>query len=198
MPTSAPPFLIETERLRIRAWRPADRPAFAAMATDPELMRFITGGVPMSAAQVDAGLARQAAHMREVGFCMGAAELRATGEIIGVIGLQPVDRDDAIDIGWWVRREHQRQGLAREAATGLCAFMQQHYPGTPISASIHPDNVASQGVARSIGLVASGPPVPASSVASWREDIPVLVFRSAPAAAPAQADSDSTRAAPSA
>ncbi len=181
MPATRPPFLIETARLRIRSWRATDRPAFAAMATDAELMRFITDGVPMSPEQIDAGLARQAAHLREVGLCMGAAELRASGEIIGVIGLQPVDRDEAIDIGWWVRREHQRQGYAREAATGLCAFLQQHYPGTPIAASIHPDNIASQGVARSIGLVAHGPPVPASSIASWRPDTPVLVFRSAPA-----------------
>ncbi len=178
MPTPFPEFHIETPRLRIRAWEPQDRAAFAAMATDAELMRYITDGVPMSPEQIDAALARQAAHMRNVGFCMGAAELRTSGEIIGVIGLQPVDKDDAIDIGWWVRREYQRQGFAREAATALVAFMQRHYPEAPITASIHPDNLASQGVARSIGLHAPNRTVPASSIASWRPDIPVLVFRS--------------------
>lgn len=180
MPSQVPEFLIETDRLRIRAWEEQDRPAFAAMATDAELMRYITDGVPMSPEQVDAGLARQAEHMRNVGYCMGAAELLATGEIIGVIGLQPVDRDDAIDIGWWVRKEFQRQGFAKEAALGLCRFMREHHPGALISASIHPDNIASQGVAKSIGLQRPDDTVPASSIASWRPDTPVLVFRSQP------------------
>lgn len=167
---------VETKRLRIRAWTDADRPAFAEMATNPIMMRYITGGEAMTEQQIDAGLARQAHFMNTVGYCMGAAELKSNNRVVGVIGLQPVDKDPDIDIGWWVQPAEQGQGLATEAALALQHFLKTKNPNARIAASIHPDNVASQTVARRLGLTASAP-VPASSIASWRPDIPVLVFR---------------------
>ena len=173
---SLPAFLIESPRLRIRPWEVADRPAFARMARDAEMMRYVTGA-PMSEQQIDASLARQAKHMQTVGYCMGAAELRSSGEVIGIIGLQPVDLDPGIDIGWWVRSDHQGLGLASEGAKACQDYLARTQPEARISASIHPDNIASQTLARRLGLTACTGPVPASSIASWRPDIPVLVFR---------------------
>lgn len=167
---------IETPRLRIRAWTATDRPAFANMAKDTAMMKYITDGQAMTETQIDASLARQERFMAEVGYCMGAAELKTSGEIVGVIGLQPVDRDPDIDIGWWIRADQQRLGLASEAASALASFVHSNFPGARITASVHPENLASQAVARKIGLVPSGP-VSANQIASWRPDVPVLVFR---------------------
>ena len=171
------PFRIETPRLCIRAWRPADRAAFAAMAQDAALMTYVTDGQPMSEGQIDASLERQARNLQQAGYCMGAAEWIESGEVIGVIGLQPLDRDPAIDIGWWVRRDHQGRGLATEAALALQAFLHARDPSAALVATIHPDNLPSQAVARRLGLETDGITVPASRIASWRPDIPVLLFR---------------------
>ncbi len=170
------PFRIDSARLHIRAWQPADRPAFAAMAQDAALMRYISNGVPHSEQAVDTQLARQAGHMARVGYCMGAAVWRDSGEVIGVIGMQPVDRDPDIDLGWWVARAWQGRGLAQEGARAVRDWLRTQQPGARASASIHPENLASQAVARGLGLVPTGP-LPASQIASWRPDTPVLVFR---------------------
>lgn len=174
MPTR---FLVDTPRLRIRPWQADDREAFAAMAQDAAMMRFITGGMPMSEEQVDASLARQSRHMESAGFCMGAAEWKETGVVIGVIGLQPVDCDPAIDIGWWVRGDYQGRGIASEGAAGCLEFLRKHHPEKAVCACIHPKNLGSQAVARKLGLTPDEATVPANSIASWRPDEPVLVFR---------------------
>lgn len=77
------PFSIGTDRLEVRPWQPEDRPAFAAMATDPEMMRYMSNGIPMSAAEIDAYFVHQNATLEQNGFCMGALVERATVRMIG-------------------------------------------------------------------------------------------------------------------
>ena len=40
--------MLETRRLRLRRLRPADEPELIALDSDPEVMRFLTGGSPTS------------------------------------------------------------------------------------------------------------------------------------------------------
>jgi len=39
-------MILETERLVLTTWQPSDWIAFRFIATDVEVMRYITGGVP--------------------------------------------------------------------------------------------------------------------------------------------------------
>ncbi len=39
-------MVLETERLILDTWQVSDRVAFQPIATDVEVMRYITGGVP--------------------------------------------------------------------------------------------------------------------------------------------------------
>ena len=43
-----------TERLVLRAWRPSDRAPFAQLNADPEVVRFVGDGAPLTRAQSDA------------------------------------------------------------------------------------------------------------------------------------------------
>lgn len=45
-------FEFITERLRIRPWRAADRPALVRMVLDPDMMRYITSGKTWSDKEV--------------------------------------------------------------------------------------------------------------------------------------------------
>jgi RimJ/RimL family protein N-acetyltransferase len=58
--------IISTPRLRLRCWSHADRPVFAAMHADPEVMRDYGG--PISRAESDAKLARYMAIYQQHGF----------------------------------------------------------------------------------------------------------------------------------
>ena len=49
-------FRVETQRLIAREWTPGDREPFARIARDPQVMRYITDGVPWSDAEIDAFL----------------------------------------------------------------------------------------------------------------------------------------------
>src|SRR5271157_3244158 len=61
--------MIRTERLILDAWQSSDWTAFRPIATDPEVMRYITGGVPWTDEQIQAFVARQLKVYRERGFC---------------------------------------------------------------------------------------------------------------------------------
>ena len=114
-------MVLDGPRVRLRPWREDEAPAFAALNTDPEVMRHFAA--PLTRAESDAMLARVRAHQAEHGFCFWAAELRrghAARPVIGFCGLQRVPFaarfTPAVEIGWRLFPAFWGQGLAREAA----------------------------------------------------------------------------------
>jgi len=113
---------LETERLVLRSWEERDRGPLARVLGDPEVRRFYPKALSFeeASAQFDAVLAKQA----EKGFHFGAAELKADGRFVGMIGLGfPADviRDaiagrPEVEIGWQFDKTFWGQGLAPEAA----------------------------------------------------------------------------------
>ncbi len=77
----------------------------------------------------------------------------AGGEFIGDCGLtmQEVEGEWLVEAGWHVREEARRQGYAAEAATAV-RDAARGLDVEHLIAIIRPDNLASQGVARKIGL----------------------------------------------
>ncbi len=78
-------MMIETERLRLRPWEERDRLPLAAVLGDAEGRRFYPKALSAeeASAQFDSILQRQAEH----GVCFGAAELKADGRFVGMVGL---------------------------------------------------------------------------------------------------------------
>lgn len=112
---------IETERLLLRRWRDADREAFARMNADPAVMEHFP--VRLSKAESDRLIDNIEAHFERHGFGLWAAELRATGEFIGFVGLS-VPRFEAaftpcVEIGWRLDATHWGAGLATEGARAV-------------------------------------------------------------------------------
>ena len=114
-PAAPTPFSIESERLRIRPWEPGDEPAFRAMVEDPEMMRYISSGEPWNAERIDEFFTRQRRHLTNRNICLGALVEKATGQVVGLSGLQPMRVGDDVEIGWWVRKERWGQGIGTEA-----------------------------------------------------------------------------------
>ena len=114
---------IETPRLRLRQWREDDLAPFAALNTDPEVMRFFEE--PLSHERSDAWARAIAAVIQDQGWGLWALERRDTGEFIGFTGLQ-VPRHElpfnpCVEVGWRLARSAWGQGFATEAGRASLA-----------------------------------------------------------------------------
>lgn len=117
---------LETPRLILRTWRDSDRAPFAAMNADPAVMTYFPA--LMTPAESDEAILRYQRALATTGFGLLAAELRATGQFVGLIGAQtmgdvvPNLPQPAVEIGWRLTRSAQGQGLATEGARAVVDF----------------------------------------------------------------------------
>lgn len=146
--------MLETERLILRRWRAADRPAFAAMNADPEVMRHFARVLGRDESY--AMLGRIQDHFAEFGYGYGAVERKSDRALIGMVGLAMARFDapvcPAVEVGWRLARPHWGRGYATEAAAAWLA----HGFGTlglrEIVAFVVPDNAPSQAVMSRLGM----------------------------------------------
>jgi RimJ/RimL family protein N-acetyltransferase len=111
--------LIETERLLLRTWTPADVEPFLRLNTE-SVMRWLGGVRPreaMEAAVLDRFMPWQEAR----GFTFWALERKRDGDLIGFCGLKIADDvgspvEGRMEIGWRLREDAWGQGYAKEAA----------------------------------------------------------------------------------
>lgn len=114
---------LETARLVLRRFTPADLDDLVALDSDPEVMRYITGGRPTPREVLrDEHLPFWLAFY-ERGDTWGfwAAEDRADGAFLGWFHLRPAHDDppDEPELGYRLRREVWGRGLATEGARAL-------------------------------------------------------------------------------
>ncbi len=121
LPTPFPQ--LETPRLRLRAFAPADVPPLVALAGNYEVARN-TLNIPHPYHAEDARYwvqATQENYAQQTGYAF-AIELRATGEFIGGIGLTLERRFDRAEAGYWLGQPYWGRGLASEALGVLLRF----------------------------------------------------------------------------
>jgi RimJ/RimL family protein N-acetyltransferase len=115
---------LETDRLRLRAWRDDDLDAYAALCADPEVMRHLRGPMTRDAAADQISTFRR--HWDDNGFGLWCATLKPSDECIGFIGLAIPDFLPevlpAVEIGWRLARPAWGRGLATEGARATADF----------------------------------------------------------------------------
>ncbi|TDB74427.1 GNAT family N-acetyltransferase [Micromonospora sp. KC721] len=113
--------LLETERLRLRRFTADDVDNLVGLDADPEVMRFLTGGVPTPREAVrDEHLPRILARYDHTpGLGRWAAEGRSTGGFLGWFALDPSDDGAEGELGYRLRREAWGRGLATEGSRAL-------------------------------------------------------------------------------
>jgi len=146
--------MIETGRLILRAFRDEDRAPMAAINADPRVNEWLGG--PITAEMTDATIARVNAHIARHGFGFFAAERKADGKLIGMIGLQVV-RDElppapGVELGWRLTPEAQGTGLATEGAAAALAWGFANLDRDELIAFTAHNNLRSQAVMRRIGM----------------------------------------------
>ncbi|MBI5851708.1 MAG: GNAT family N-acetyltransferase [Planctomycetes bacterium] len=153
----APPVIpvLETERLRLRAFRLADVGTYARHCADPEVMRFL-GGRIWSRTESWRHLAMLVGHWQLRGFGMWAVERRSDGVLLGRVGCLEPDGWPGFEIGWLIGREHQGQGYATEAARASLAWARDVLGKDRIVHLIAAGNLASEAVAKKLGARPAG------------------------------------------
>ncbi|MBN8999601.1 MAG: GNAT family N-acetyltransferase [Rhizobiales bacterium] len=113
----------ETDRLILRQWEDRDVDAFAAINADAEVMRFFPA--PLTHEETVAYVERMRS-FDDTGLGFRAVEEKATGDLVGVVGMAPVGPlmpvAPAIEIGWRLARRHWGKGYASEAARAWLAY----------------------------------------------------------------------------
>ncbi len=109
-------MILETERLILESWRRSDWVEFRPIATDVEVMRYITGGVPWTDQQVRSFVDRQIQLYVERGYCRWKLINKSAGNMVGFCGVGFFHGGSEPEIGWWLARRCWGSGLATEAA----------------------------------------------------------------------------------
>lgn len=145
---------VATSRLILAAHEVADWPALHRLASDPDVMRYITGGLPFEEEHTRAFVNRQERHFAEHGFCRWKLLLRTTREYVGFCGAEHkhLDGEWVPEIGWWLAKEHWGKGLASEAAATAFQHLWEAKRIPRLTACAMPENRASIRVMEKIGL----------------------------------------------
>ena len=149
---------VETERLRLEPWnrRAHDAAGLTAVNGDPEVMRFISDGVPLTRVESGIGSDRVAEHWRTYGFGLWAVVVKASGRMIGFAGVcHPLwlpGWERTVEVGWRLHRDAWGLGYATEAGRAGLRDGFERLGLAEIVAFIHPDNARSIAVACRLGL----------------------------------------------
>jgi RimJ/RimL family protein N-acetyltransferase len=107
---------LETERLRMRLFTAADFERMCEITSDPEVMRHIGYGHPLTREETLINLNTIMNAFRRRGYGRWALERRDTGLLVGYCGLSSGNPEVGVELAYMLAREEWGKGLALEAA----------------------------------------------------------------------------------
>jgi RimJ/RimL family protein N-acetyltransferase len=157
---------LETERLLLRAPVTDDAEALAPMYADPEVMRYVGDGRPLTRAETERSVKRMVQRWEADGFGLFTTVRKEDGTVIGRVGLlvwnadtwEPTTRAESengrteVEVGYTLGRDYWGQGYATEAASAVRDYALRELGADRLIALIIHGNTASENVARKLGL----------------------------------------------
>ena len=148
--------LLETERLRLRRFTLADSDHLFGLDNDPEVMRYLNGGVPTPRQVIEQDILPSfmqvdAAHPA---FGFWAAEQKETGRFVGWFSLRPFPQNpQAATLGYRLVRIFWGRGLATEGVRALIAWGFSELGVERVVATTYEHNILSRRVMEKVGMV---------------------------------------------
>ena len=149
---------LSTARLTLVPCGPEHLDGLAAINSDPDVMRYITGR-PQTRSETLGMIEHVQTRWARYGYSWWTFIERHSGEIVGAGCIQNLRRSGSepdptcpLEIGWRVRRDRWRQGIGFEAATAMADFAFERLGAPVLCAVCHPDNLASRAVMKKLGM----------------------------------------------
>jgi ribosomal-protein-alanine N-acetyltransferase len=149
--------VLRTERLLFRPFRAADLDDLAALYADPEVMRYLSCGLPLTRAETAERLERALRHWREHGYGIWALCERGGGAFVGRCGVAYLHFAEEPELAYTLVRRCWGQGLASEAAARALRHAFETLDLPRVLAFTRVENVASRRVLENIGMSCRGP-----------------------------------------
>jgi RimJ/RimL family protein N-acetyltransferase len=149
---------LETARLRLRQWTPADRAPLASLNADRRVMEHLAE--PLTREASDALADRFQALLEERGCGFWVTEDKASGQFVGFVGLHipsaALPFSPCVEIGWRLAAHYWGRGLATEAAREALRAGFERLGLAEIVSFTTIGNVRSRAVMRRLGMRAAG------------------------------------------
>ena len=147
---------LETPRLVLRRFTLADVDNLVSLNADPDVMRFITGGIPIGRVEIEDELlpAFLGYYERFDGYGFWAAVEKRTGEFLGCFYLTPPE-DGApgeAELGFRLRKSAWGKGYATEGSHALIRRGFTEFGVQRVVADTVAGNIASRRVLEKAGL----------------------------------------------
>jgi RimJ/RimL family protein N-acetyltransferase len=146
---------LETERLLLRRFTEADGHHLVELDSDPEVMRFLNGGVPTPREVIEREiLPRFLGCDKGSGYGFWVVIEKATGEFLGWVSFRPIQEAEAgvVELGYRLRRAAWGHGFATEAARALVRKGFAELGVRRVVASTLAANLASRRVMEKLGM----------------------------------------------
>lgn len=147
--------IIETDRLVLRTWKNDDADTFYSINQDPKVIEFLGG--PMTLEEVDQFIQDKNKQQETRNFTLWATELKATGELIGYIGLNytdwPAHFTPTVEVGWRLGSQYWGNGYATEGAKACLNYGFNKCGLQEIVSFTVPANMRSIRVMEKIGMI---------------------------------------------
>jgi ribosomal-protein-alanine N-acetyltransferase len=142
--------MIETERLRMRPLTDDDLdPLYEHIHSDPGVTWDGTGS---TREQARAALDAKRRHFEEYGFGLIAVTEKATGEFLGIGGLQHMEGGPDVEVGYYLARKAWGKGYATELSRAFLRYAFEDLGLDRVVAVVRPGNAASKRVLAKVGL----------------------------------------------
>jgi RimJ/RimL family protein N-acetyltransferase len=144
---------IPSQRLTLRRFSSDDSQRLFELDNDPEVMRYINGGIPTPIAAITTGSLPLMLDYDDSPFGFWAAQRSADDQFIGWFSLRvPVPTDDKAELGYRLCRSAWGNGYAPEGSSALidAAFAQTEL--RMITAQTYEKNLSSQRVLEKLGM----------------------------------------------
>lgn len=162
---------LHTERLTLRAFTPADAAVFAAYRNDPEVARYQDWDLPVTDAAAVEFVASQQGISGPVPGEWVQLAVEHDGELAGDVAVGLDANGRLAMIGYTLRHDRQRLGIAREAVSALVDALFDKLGVHRIAATLDPRNVASARLLEQLGFRYEGCARSAAAVrGGWDDD----------------------------
>ncbi len=145
--------LLETKRLRIRAFAPDDAPCLYENHLDNEVKKWFPYECYQDLQETQEAIQfyRDCVQQKRLPYVL-AVELKATGELIGDSGANEVEgKPGEVEIGYIIFKSYRGQGYATELLEAMTTYLSQTFGSSVLYGRVMHDNQASARVLEKSG-----------------------------------------------